>query len=154
MRRAALTLGLALSACSGNPLPPTPVEQQPGVLRDSAEAPARRASLTLNALKADPAMLIEACLERYQASTPSGPVWKLARPSRIAMASTADQALNEQAHEANPDGWIDRGELRSEIMLADGDPANARCLVCHYDFDDGRSDPLTLFGVETMNRCH
>jgi hypothetical protein len=153
MRRAALALGLALSACSGGPSPPTPIEQQPGMLRDSAAVPAQRATLTLNALKASPAMLLETCLERYQASAPSGPVWKLAQPSRIAMSSTADQALDEQARAANPDGWIDRGELRSEIALADGDPANTRCLVCRYDFDDGRSDPLTLFGAETMDRC-
>jgi hypothetical protein len=123
------------------------------MLRDSAQEPGRRASLTLNALKADPAMLLEACLERYQGSTPAGPAWKLAQPPRIAMTSTADQALDEQSRAVNPDGWVDRGELRSEIVLADGDSANARCLVCRYDFDDGRDDPLTLFGVETMDSC-
>jgi hypothetical protein len=148
----ALALGLTLSACAGGDPSAVPVEQQPGLLGSSAQEPARRASRTLETLKADPQALLRTCLERYQASTPSGPDWRLAAPLRVAMASTADQASDGQVR-TNPDGWIDRGELRSEIVLADGDSANARCLVCRYDLDDGRSDPLTLFGVDTTGNC-
>lgn len=144
---------LLVTACAG--APDTPVDrQQAGLLEESATEPRRRAAQTLERLKRDPQALLDTCLMRYQAATPGGPEWRLASlPGRVAMSSTANQALDAEERQANPDGWEDRGVLRSEIVLADGDPIGRRCLVCRYDYEDSRSDPLTLFGVDTTTSC-
>ncbi|WP_191061568.1 hypothetical protein, partial [Geminicoccus harenae] len=145
MRRFLPLACLLVTACAG--APGTPVERQEGLLGESAAEPGHRAARTLERLKRDPQALLDSCLARYQAATPGGPEWRLASmPGRIAMSSTADQALDQDERQANPDGWEDRGVLRSEIELADGDPIGKRCLVCRYDYEDSRSDPLTLFG--------
>ena len=140
---------LLLAACESGPSTQDP----PGLLKSSADQPARRASEMLGALKLGDRALLQACLERYEASSTPGRTWHLADPKLVAMTATADQALDDDTRRANPDGWLDRGDMRSAIMPDDGDVDDARCLVCRYDMDDGAAEPLQLFGVETVDNC-
>ncbi|WP_027133209.1 hypothetical protein [Geminicoccus roseus] len=144
---------LFLAACAAGDPAASPQTGQPGLLKESARQPAERAARTLEAMKNDPEALLRLCLESYQAAQASGPEWHLVKPAKVGMTSLSSAATDPALRRDNPDGWVDRGELRSEIMDADDDPATARCLLCRFDFEDNRSDPLTLFGVDTTGRC-
>jgi hypothetical protein len=107
----------------------------------------------LGALKLGDEPRLQACLQRWEAESTPGETWRLADPKLVAMKAAADEALDDDTRRANPDGWVDRGEMRSAIVPEDGDVDESRCLVCRYDLDDGAADPLRLFGVETVDNC-
>ncbi|HEX2528511.1 MAG TPA: hypothetical protein VHL31_19710 [Geminicoccus sp.] len=148
-----MAAAIALGGCSFGMAPTTPIEQQPGQLRSTADQPARRASQMIGALKLGDEQLLQACLQRYESESTPGQSWRLADPKLVAMKAVADQALDHDTRVANPDGWVDRGDMRSAIVPVDGDIDEARCLVCSYDMDDGAAEPLRLFGVETVDNC-
>ena len=148
-----LALTVALVGCQGGMTPETATDRQSGLLKSSADRPSQRASQMIGALKLGDRQLLQACLDRYQAESTPGETWRLADPKVIAIKASADEALDHDTRLSNPDGWVDRGEMRSAIIPTDGDIDEARCLVCTYDMDDGAAEPLRLFGVETVDNC-
>jgi hypothetical protein len=154
MRRSwILVLLVALGGCQGGMAPVTPTDRQPGLLKSSADRPSQRASQMIGALKLSDQQLLQACLDRYQSESTPGETWRLADPKVVAMKASTDEALDHDTRLSNPDGWVDRGEMHSAIIPTDGDIDEVRCLICTYDLDDGATEPLRLFGVETVDNC-
>ena len=140
---------LALSGCGGFS-PDLPVESQRALGMDDAGVPGARAKQLIAKLKEGQGTLLDQCLARYQADTGID-AWRFPESRPVAITASADKALDDETLKANPDGWVDEGQMRADIVSkADH---SEQCLVCRYTLEDSDPDPLLLTEADRIDSC-
>lgn len=140
---------LALAGCGGFS-PDLPIESQRALGMDDAGAPGARAKQLIARLKDHQATLLDECLARYEADTGITD-WHFPESRPVAITASADRALDDETLKANPDGWVDEGQMRADIVSKVD--RSEQCLVCRYTLEDSDPDPLLLTEADRIDSC-